>query len=123
METLRAVKGMHDVRPGSSEPFLDSAVWERIFASAARIFEPAAYRRVWLPVVEETALFARGIGEGTDIVSKEMYSFEDRGGRKLTLRPEGTAGAVRSYIEHNLGNTAPLQRWWYGGSMYRAENV
>jgi histidyl-tRNA synthetase len=121
VEKIRAVKGMHDVRPGAAETFLDTAWWNRIFATAERVLESAGYRRVYLPVVEETALFTRGIGEATDIVSKEMYSFSDRGERQLTLRPEGTAGAARAYVEHNLAATDPVQRWWYAGPMYRAE--
>lgn len=118
---ITAVKGMNDIRPGATEAFLDTRVWDTIFATAAEVFESYGYAHVLLPVVEETALFARAVGEETDIVSKEMYTFEDRGGRSLCLRPEGTAGAVRAYLEHNLSRTNALQRWWYGGPMYRAE--
>ncbi len=118
---VRAIKGMNDVRPGAEERFLDSDVWQRMFEVASRVLGGYGYDQVYLPVVEATPLFARGIGEATDIVSKEMYTFSDRGERSLTLRPEGTAGAVRAYVEHNLGRTDPMQRWWYAGPMFRAE--
>lgn len=120
-DIVRAIKGMNDVRPGATETFLDSSVWQRIFEVAGRVLGGYGYRQVWLPLVEATPLFARGIGEQTDIVSKEMYTFSDRGERSLTLRPEGTAGAVRAYVEHNLGRTDAVQRWWYAGPMFRAE--
>ena len=118
---VSAVKGTNDIFPGAGEVFLDSGMWEHIFAVAAEVLGGFGYHRVWLPVFEETALFARGIGSDSDIVAKEMYTFADRGGRSLTLRPEATAGAVRAYVEHNLGRTDPVQRWWYGGPMFRAE--
>jgi len=118
---IQAVKGMNDVRPGAAEAFLDSAVWDYVTSRAAEVLNGYAYRQVRLPLLEETALFARGIGEDTDIVSKEMYSLTDRGDRSLTLRPEGTAGAVRAYVEHALGKTDAVQRWWYLGPMFRAE--
>ncbi len=118
---IQAVKGMNDVRPGAAETFLDSTVWDFVTDQAAAVLNSYGYRHVRLPLVEETSLFARGIGEDTDIVSKEMYSFTDRGERSLTLRPEGTAGAVRAYIEHALAKTDAVQRWWYFGPMFRAE--
>ena len=112
---------MNDVLPGASDAFLDSSVWTQVVGKATEVLQSYGYRQVLLPVVEDTGLFARGIGEDTDIVSKEMYSFADRGGDALTLRPEGTAGAVRAYIEHNYAKTSPIQRWWYTGPMFRAE--
>lgn len=118
---IEAVKGMNDVLPGASEPFLDSAVWDRVVGTATRVLASHGYRQVLVPVVESTSLFARGIGEDTDIVSKEMYSFTDRGGEALTLRPECTAGAVRAYVEHGYARNSPVQRWWYFGPMFRAE--
>lgn len=118
---LKAVKGMQDVWPQAGEPFLDTAVWRFIVETFGEALDAHGYGRVWLPTVESTALFARGIGEGTDIVGKEMYSFEDRGQRQLTLRPEGTAGAVRAFVEHRLDRGAETQRWWYFGPMFRAE--
>lgn len=118
---IQAVKGMNDVRPNADRGFLDTTLWQGLGAIAAELLESYGYRHVWLPVVEPTALFARGIGEGTDIVSKEMYTFESRGGKSMTLRPEGTAGAVRAYVEHGLYRAAPIQKWWYMGPMFRAE--
>ncbi len=118
---IQAVKGMNDVLPNAERGFLDTTMWQGLGAIAAELLESYGYRHVWLPIVEATELFARGIGEGTDIVSKEMYTFEDRGGRSLTLRPEGTASAVRAYIEHGLFRAAPIQKWWYMGPMFRAE--
>jgi histidyl-tRNA synthetase len=118
---ITAVKGMNDVRPGAADTFLDSQIWTQLFRTANEVFESFGYGPVWLPLLEDTALFARGIGTETDIVSKEMYSLTDRGGRSLTLRPEGTAGAVRAYIEHHLGRNDAVQKWAYTGPMFRAE--
>jgi histidyl-tRNA synthetase len=118
---ITGVKGMNDVRPGATEPFLDSALWQYLFTVAGEVLGGYGYQPVWLPVVEDTALFQRGIGEDTDIVSKEMYTFSDRGERQLTLRPEGTASSARAYVEHNLGRGEAVQRWWYAGPMFRAE--
>ena len=118
---ITAVKGMNDIRPAATDAFLDSSLWAVIFARATDVLNSFGFAPVWLPIVEDTALFARGIGEDTDIVSKEMYTFTDRGERSMTLRPEGTAGAVRAYIEHGLGRNDTVQRWWYAGPMFRAE--
>lgn len=118
---INAIKGMNDVLPAAAEPFLDSGVWEHIFWTAGRVLGAYGYRGVFLPAVEDTELFARGIGEGTDIVAKEMYTFQDRGARSLTLRPEGTAGAARAFVEHHLAQQQAVHRWWYAGPMYRAE--
>ena len=74
-------------------------------------------------MVEDTALFVRSVGEETDIVGKEMYTFEDKGGRSLSLRPEGTAPAARAYIEHSVANQEPLTRWFYMGPMFRYERM
>ena len=120
-DIIRAVTGMNDILPDAIDPAFDSSVWDFLLETVADVLGASGFRRVWLPVVEETGLFARGIGEGTDIVSKEMYSFVDRGGRALTLRPEGTAGAVRAYIEHRFADRVAVQRWWYVGPMFRAE--
>ncbi len=120
-DIVKAPKGMNDIVPSASDAFLDSAVWDRILSVAGRVLSSYGYQRVHLPAVEQTQPFTRGIGEDTDIVSKEMYTFEDRGGRSLTLRPEGTAGAARAYVEHNFTNKESVQRWWYAGPMYRAE--
>ncbi len=118
---IHADKGNNDILPGAHEPDLDSGIWDHLLGTAQAVLESYGYRHVLLPTVEETALFARGIGEDTDIVSKEMYTFTDRGERSLTLRPEGTASAVRAYVEHGFGKTDPVQRWWYLGPMFRAE--
>ena len=118
---LKAIKGMNDVMPGHKDAFLESGVWDFIVDQGKRTLEGYGYQRLQAPICEPTALFARGLGDTTDIVSKEMYSFEDRGGRAMTLRPEGTASAVRAYIEHGHAQSQPLQRWWYFGPMFRAE--
>jgi len=118
---IHAIKGMNDILPGSKEPFLDSAVWERLLGVFRQVLEGYGYRWIIPPIVEDTSLFSRGIGAETDVVSKEMYTFSDRGERSLTLRPEATASVVRAFIEHNLCNTSPVQRFWYFGPMFRAE--
>ena len=81
----------------------------------------AGYGYVELPVFEDTALFVRGVGESTDVVSKEMYTFEDRGGRSLSLRPEGTAGVMRLVVEHHLDRGSLPVKLWYAGPFFRAE--
>ena len=95
-QKLSAPKGVPDYVPPASSAFIHV---RDEFARQARI---AGYQHIELPVFEDTTLFARGVGESTDVVSKEMYTFEDRGGRSVTLRPEGTAGVMRSFIEHNM---------------------
>ena len=121
MNPITAVKGVNDILPGARESFLDTQVWQHIVRVAAEVLGGHGYQLVGLPLIEDTALFARGLGEDTDVVSKEMYSFLDRGDRSLTLRPEGTAGAARAYTEYNLARTDAVQRWWYMGPMFRAE--
>jgi histidyl-tRNA synthetase len=112
---LQAVRGMNDVLPD------EAAVWERFEDVARTVFAQYGYRNLRVPIVESTALFVRGIGEYTDIVEKEMYTFEDRlNGESLTLRPEATAGIVRAAIEHNLLYERPL-RVWTSGPMFRHE--
>lgn len=105
---------MVDLLPGQT-PF-----WQRIEATARDHFRRAAIGEIRTPLLEVTELFARGIGEATDVVGKEMYSFEDRGERHCTLRPEGTASVVRAAIQHGLVAQGP-QRLWYGGPMFRYE--
>jgi histidyl-tRNA synthetase len=112
---VRAVKGTKDILPD------ESSAWQRVEAAARDIFARYGYRELRTPVFEETQLFARGIGAETDIVSKEMYTFEDRDGASLTLRPEATAGIVRSVIEHNLINTDPALKVYAMGPMFRRE--
>src|SRR5690554_2825645 len=94
--------------------------WRRVERTAAGVLRAYGYREIRLPVVERTELFARSIGAHTDIVEKEMYTFEDRNGDRLTLRPEGTAGCVRAGIENGLLHNQ-IQRWWYAGPMFRHE--
>jgi histidyl-tRNA synthetase len=112
---IRAVKGTHDILPD------DVAAWHRVERAAHELFRRYGYREIRTPVFEETELFARGIGAETDIVSKEMYTFPDRDGSSLTLRPEATAGIVRSVIEHNLMNTDPALKVYALGPMFRRE--
>jgi len=112
---LASVKGMRDILPPSS------IVWVQVEAAARRIFAQFNYREIRTPILEETALFARGVGEETDIVSKEMYTFEDRDGTSLTVRPEATASVLRAYIEHRLDQVAGLQKLYYIGPMFRRE--
>lgn len=111
---VQAVRGFNDILP------VQAACWRAIEAVAAEVLETAGYGEIRLPVLEQTVLFARSIGAGTDIVEKEMYSFEDRGGDSLSLRPEGTAGCVRAGISHGLFNGSQL-RLRYGGPMFRHE--
>src|SRR5206468_9370075 len=90
-------------------------------ATAQRILEAAGYRRIETPVFEATELFARGVGASTDIVQKEMYTFEDAGGRSLTLRPEGTAPVARAYAEHGMQKLPQPAKLWYYGPFFRQE--
>ena len=114
-DKLTAVKGMNDILPP------DSARWEALEAAVREVMRVFAYRNIRTPIVEPTALFVRGLGEVTDIVEKEMYSFEDRlNGEQLTLRPESTAGVVRAVVEHNLLYEGG-KRLYYMGPMFRHE--
>jgi len=109
------VRGMYDILP-------DEIPWWRLVEEAVReIARRYHYREVRFPVVESTELFSRGIGESTDIVTKEMYTFPDRKGRSLTLRPEGTASVARLYLTHGLAAKAPFQKLFYVGPMFRYE--
>jgi histidyl-tRNA synthetase len=111
---ISGVKGMNDVLPAQV------GRWQELEAVAREVFALYGYREVRTPVVEPHALFARGVGEATDIVSKEMYVFEDKGEDRLALRPEGTAGTVRAFIEHGAFVEGP-QKWFYMGPMFRRE--
>ncbi len=111
---INGVKGMNDVLPAQV------GRWHELEAVAREVFALYGYREVRTPVVEPHALFARGVGEATDIVSKEMYVFEDKGEEVLALRPEGTAGTVRAFIEHGAYVDGP-QKWFYMGPMFRRE--
>ncbi|MBI1899473.1 MAG: histidine--tRNA ligase [Acidobacteria bacterium] len=111
---IRAVRGTRDILPPAS------AVWNRLEAIAREIFRRYNYHEIRTPVFEETRLFARSVGEETDIVSKEMYTFEDHG-ESLTLRPEATASVIRAYLEHRLDQRPGLQKLYYLGPMFRRE--
>lgn len=115
MGVIQAVKGTRDILPGRVE------IWQRVETTARDILSRAVYQEIRTPILEFTALFERGMGETTDVVGKEMYTFPDRKGRSLSLRPEGTAGVVRAYIEHGLATQGGVQRLWYTGSMFRYE--
>ena len=114
-EKLVAPKGVREYLPPESQAF--EWVREQLISPAKR----AGYQLMELPVFEDTALFNRGVGESTDVVSKEMYTFEDRGGRSITLRPEGTAGVMRAVIEGNLDRGQLPVKVWYSGQFFRAE--
>lgn len=114
MPLLQAIRGMADILPA------DTAVWRYLERTVSDILGDYGYREIRTPVVEKTALFERSIGEVTDIVEKEMYTFKDRNGDSLTLRPEGTASCVRSILQQGLVNEG-VQRLWYIGPMFRRE--
>ena len=114
-QKISAPKGVSEYTPPRSSSF--EFVRESLIAPARN----AGYQLIELPVFEDTDLFKRGVGESTDVVSKEMYTFEDRGGRSITLRPEGTAGVMRSVIEHGLDRGQLPVKVWYSGQFFRAE--
>ena len=115
MSKLTAPKGTFDILPDQQ------AARDRIATSARRILEGAGYRRIESPTFEATELFARGVGASTDIVQKEMYTFDDGGGRSITLRPEGTAPVCRAYVEHGMHKLPQPVKLWYLSSFFRAE--
>lgn len=112
--TIQSIRGMHDILPA------DMPAWQRLEQTAERLFARYGYAEIRVPVVEKTELFARAIGDATDVVEKEMYTFEDRNADQLSLRPEGTAGVVRAVLQNGLLYGAPL-RLWYKGPMFRRE--
>ncbi len=114
MKKIQSIRGMHDILPG------ESRLWQFVEETAKSVFDSFGYQQIRTPVMEQSDLFLRAIGEVTDIVEKEMYSFDDRNGDSLTLRPEGTAGVVRACIEHGLLHNQ-IQRLWYQGAMFRHE--
>jgi histidyl-tRNA synthetase len=113
-KSLQSIRGIHDGLPG------EVGRWQHVEQAARKIFSRYAYSEVRLPILEPTELFVRSIGEETDIVSKEMYAFTDQGDDHICLRPEGTAGAVRAYLQGGL-TRAGAQRWFYIGPMFRRE--
>jgi histidyl-tRNA synthetase len=111
---IQAIRGMHDVLPEQTP------LWQYVEQTLRDVLSAYGYSEIRLPIVEKTELFKRSIGEVTDIVEKEMYTFEDRNGDSLTLRPEGTAGCLRACLEHGLLHNQ-VRRLWYYGPMYRHE--
>jgi len=114
-EQIQKVKGTNDILPGEVER------WQALEHIIRQIMARYNYREIRTPIFEHTDLFTRGVGTETDIVSKEMYTFQDMSGNRLTLRPELTASVVRSFIQHNLQQNAPVQKLWYEGPMFRQE--
>ena len=112
---IKAIKGTRDILPPAS------AVWNRVETVAHEVFRTFNYHEIRTPIFEETALFARSVGEDTDIVGKEMYTWEDRDGTSLTLRPEATASVMRAYIEHRLDQIPGVKKFYYIGPMFRRE--
>jgi len=112
---IRAIKGTRDLLPP------DTATWNRVERIAREVFRAYNYHEIRTPILEETQLFARGVGQETDIVSKEMYTFEDRDGTSVTMRPENTASVIRAYIEHRLDQKPGVQKLYYIGPMFRRE--
>lgn len=110
-----ALKGIQDILPP------DIYIWQRIENAARDIFTTYGFQEIKIPIIESTDIFIRSIGETTDIVEKEMYTFSDKAGRSVTLRPEGTAPAVRCYVEHHLYNLPSPQKFFYSGPMFRYE--
>jgi len=111
---LQSIRGIHDGLPA------EVRLWQRVEGAARKVFVTYAFSEVRLPILEPTELFVRSVGEATDIVSKEMYAFTDQGGDNICLRPEGTAGAVRAYLQGGLTRSGS-QRWFYMGPMFRRE--
>ncbi len=114
---IQKPKGTKDLLPE------ESYRWQFVEQKVKEVFESYGFREIRVPVFEYTELFQRGVGETTDVVQKEMYTFDDKGGRSITLRPEGTAGAVRAYLENGMGSMPSPVKLWYNMGMYRYENV
>jgi len=112
---IQAIRGVKDIMPDEIEK------WRWVENKANQVFKRYGFKEIRLPIFEKTKLFSRGIGETTDIVEKEMYTFEDRGGEKVTLRPEGTASVVRAFIEHKMYTMQTVQKFYYLGPMFRYE--
>lgn len=112
-------------KPKGTKDILPSEIykWQYIESKVKNIFENYGFKEIRVPVFENTELFQRGVGDTTDVVQKEMYTFDDKGGRSITLRPEGTAGVVRSYIENGMASLPSPVKLWYNMAMYRYENV
>ena len=115
MNQIRSIKGTHDILPNESKK------WQELELIVQEICNQYGYNEIRTPIFENTNLFSRGVGEETDIVSKEMYTWTDKDGTSLTLRPELTASVARSFIQNNLGNQAIIQRLYYKGPLFRRE--
>ncbi|MDH4320190.1 MAG: histidine--tRNA ligase [Desulfobulbaceae bacterium] len=113
--SIRALKGFKDILPD------EVGIWQRIEATARDVFHRFGFAEIKVPILEKTELFARSIGEATDIVEKEMYTFTDRNGESVTMRPEGTAAVLRAFIEHSLYAKLPVQKLYTVGPMFRHE--
>ena len=113
--SITGIKGMNDILPGEVE------TWQLLEERARRIFAAFGYREIRVPILEKSELFCRSIGVTTDIVEKEMYSFVDKGGTSMTMRPEGTAPVIRAFIEHKLHTLDPVSKLYYLGPMFRHE--
>lgn len=114
---IQKLKGTRDILPGEVEK------WQFVEKKAKEIFENYGYSQIRVPIIESTDLFLRGVGETTDVVQKEMYIFKDKGDRSIALRPEGTAGVIRAYIENGMASLPSPQKVYYAMQMYRYENV
>jgi len=112
---IQLIRGFKDILPGEVE------LWQEIERTASALFEDFGFKEIRIPIMEHTELFARSIGEDTDIVEKEMYTFTDRGGDMLTLRPEATASVVRAYVQHKLYAQDPVRKFYTIGPMFRRE--
>ena len=112
---ISALKGMKD------RYFDDIKKYDFIVNISKQVFSKYGFEKIITPILEESELFRRGVGDETDVVSKEMYNFKDKGDRDVTMRPEGTAGVVRAYLESKLYKSNPIVKWFYYGPMYRYE--
>lgn len=112
---ISAIKGVKDILPDKAQ------LWQHVEKTAGDVFSCFGFEEIKIPVIEKTALFIKSIGDTTDIVEKEMYSFKHRGEENITLRPEGTASVVRAFVEHRLYNKFQVNKLWYFGPMFRCE--
>lgn len=117
MDIIQRPKGTRDILPDTLYK------WQYVEKKLTELLDKYNFKEIRLPVFEYTELFQRGVGETTDVVQKEMYTFDDKGGRSITLRPEGTAGTVRAYLENGMASSPSPLKLWYNMSMYRYENV
>ena len=112
MAQVKSIKGTHDILPSQTKD------WQELEMQVHKTSNLYGYSEIRTPIIETASLFNRGVGEETDIVSKEMYSWEDKDKSIISLRPELTAPVIRSYIQHNLGGQSPIQRLFYMGPLF-----